>query len=304
MKVILTGATGAIGLSLIDELRARSCEVLVLASPGSKRNSLLAKMVSSSVCWQECALADYESFTSSLRFDAMVHMAWSGGMDRWNIDLNLQSARQCATAVRLAARLGCHTFIGTGSQAECGPQNSPLSAATLCAPDTPFGAAKNLAQHLARIEAAHAPSMRYIWVRICSVYGPRDRESSMVTASLRKLLKGETPSFSSGEQVWDFLYADDAACALADMLEHGHGGQIYVLGSGNARPLRDYLAALVSPFGIDLAQCLGKVDTEPSTPRLLAADIQPLREHLGWAPRVDFEKGVAHTIAYCKAHAA
>lgn len=304
MKVILTGATGAIGLSLIHELRARSCEVLVLASPGSQRNNLLASMVSPGMCWQECGMADYESFTSSVRFDAMVHMAWSGGMDRWNIDLNLQSARQCAIAVRLAARLGCHTFIGTGSQAECGQQNAPLSAATLCTPDTPFGAAKNLAQHLARIEAAHAPSMRFIWARILSVYGPCDRESSMVTASLRKLLRGETPSFSSGEQIWDFLYADDAACALADMLEHGHDGQVYVLGSGNARPLRDYLAALVSPFGIDLARCLGKLDVGASTPRLLAADIEPLREHLGWAPRVDFENGVANTIAYCKANPA
>lgn len=303
MKVLLTGATGAIGLSLVEELRARSCEVLVLASPGSQRNRCLASMASLGVRWQECGLADYESFVSSERFDAMVHMAWSGGMDRWNIDLNLNSARQCAMAVRLAARLGCHTFLGAGSQAECGPQTAPLSAATLCKPDTPFGAAKNLARDLARIEAARAPNMRFVWARILSVYGPRDRESAMVTASLRKLLRGETPGFSSGEQIWDFLYVDDAARALASMLERGHDGQVYVVGSGDARPLRDYLAVLVRYFGVDLAQCLGAVDAGPTTPRMLAADITPLREHLDWAPRVGFDEGVARTIAYCKAHA-
>jgi UDP-glucose 4-epimerase len=304
MKVILTGATGAIGLSLIEELRARSCEVLVLASPGSSRNHLLTNMVTSNVCWQECDLANYEAFTSNLRFDAMIHMAWCGGMDRWNIDLNLHSARQCAIAVRLAARLGCHTFVGVGSQAECGPQTTPLSATTLCKPNTPFGAAKNLARDLTRIEASRIPNMRYMWARILSVYGPRDRESAMVTASLRKLLRGETPAFSSGEQIWDFLYADDAARALADMLEFGHDGQVYVVGSGNARPLRDYLAALVHPFGLDLAECLGKISTEPYTPQLLAADITPLQEHLGWSPHIDFSTGVAHTIAYCEAHPA
>ncbi len=302
MKVLLTGATGAIGLSLIEELRARSSEILVLASPGSPRNSLLKSMVSSSMCWRECGLADYESFTSNSRFDAMVHMAWSGGMDRWNIDSNLYSARQCAMAVRLAVRLGCHTFIGTGSQAECGPQTAPLSASTPCTPDTPFGAAKHLAFDLARIEATRAPHLRFIWARILSVYGPRDRESSMVTSALRKLMRGETPAFSNGEQVWDFLYADDAARALADMLERGHDGQIYIVGSGSARPLREYLATLVGPFGIDLRQCLGKVVAGPSTPQWLMADIGPLREHLGWIPRVDFETGVTHTIAYCKAH--
>jgi UDP-glucose 4-epimerase len=304
MRVLLTGATGVIGLALIEELCVRSYEVLVLASPGSPRNSSLAGMTSPAVRWQECGLSDYESFPCNERFDAMIHMAWSGGMDRWNIDLNLHSARQHAMAVRLAARLGCHTFIGTGSQAECGPQTSPLSGDTRCTPSTPFGAAKNLARDLARIEASKGQGMRFIWARILSIYGPRDRETAMVTATLRKLIRGVTPEFSSGEQVWDFLYADDAARALADMLESGHHGQIYVVGSGNARPMRDYLAALVRPFGVDLAQCLGKVDTGVHTPEFMVADIAPMREHLGWAPLIDFNNGVAKTIEYCKSHLA
>jgi nucleoside-diphosphate-sugar epimerase len=124
----------------------------------------------------------------------------------------------------------------------------------------------------------------------------------MVTASLRKLLRGELPEFTNGEQVWDFLYADDAARAIADMLERGHDRQVYVLGSGEARPLRDYLELLVRPFGIDISKCLGKIETPMSTPRLLAADVAPLQEHLKWTPRVPFDVGVANTIAYCKAH--
>jgi UDP-glucose 4-epimerase len=304
MRVLLTGATGVIGLSLIEELCARSCDVLVLASPGSSRNSSLACMTSPAVRWQECGLSDYESFSCNERFDAMVHMAWAGGMDRWNIDSNLHSARQCAMAVRLAARLGCHTFIGTGSQAECGQQTTPLSGDTRCTPSTPFGAAKNLARDLARIETSQVQGMRFIWARILSIYGPRDRETAMVTATLRKLIRGEMPEFSSGEQIWDFLYAEDAARALADMLERGHNGMIYVVGSGYARPLRHYLAALVRPFGVDLAQCLGKVDAGISTPQMLMADTAPMREHLGWAPLVDFDIGVTKTIEYCKSHPA
>lgn len=302
MRVLLTGATGVIGLALIEELSARSYDVLVLASPGSPRNNSLACMTSTTVRWQECGLTEYESFTSSERFDAMIHMAWTGGMDRWNVDLNLNSARQCAKAVRLAARLGCHTFIGTGSQAECGQQTSPLTADMRCTPDTPFGAAKNLARDLARIEASQAQGMRFVWARILSIYGPRDRETAMVMTTLRKLIRGEMPEFSSGEQIWDFLYADDAARALADMLERGHDGQIYIVGSGNARPLRYYLDALVRPFGVDLAQCLGKLDAGVSMPKMLVADTTQMREHLGWAPLIDFESGVTKTIDYCKSN--
>jgi UDP-glucose 4-epimerase len=300
MRVILTGATGLIGLKLIEELLDRSCEVMVLVSPGSPRNRLITSMTSTNFCWHECGLAEYGSFTSDLRFDAMVHMAWSGGLDRWNIDLNLYSAKQSAMAVRLAVRLGCHTFVGVGSQAECGPQTEPLSADTICRPDTPFGAAKNISRDLTRIEAACAPQMRYMWARILSVYGPRDRESSMVTSSLRKLLKGETPKFSNGEQLWDFLYVDDAARALADILELGKDGQIYVLGSGDARPLRNYLESMVRPFGVDLEQCLGMMEIASTTPRYLAANIAPLKQHLGWEPAFNFDRGLSLTIDYCK----
>ena len=300
MKVILTGATGAIGLSLIEDLLSRSYEVLVLASPRSPRNNWLSCMTSSNLRWQECALMDYESFNLSERFDAMVHMAWEGGMDRWNIDLNIASARQCAMAVRLAARVGCKTFLGIGSQAECGPQVAPLTSETLCKPQTPFGAAKNLALNLVRIEAAQIPEMRFMWARILSVYGPRDRESAMITASLRKLIQGELPKFSSGEQIWDFLYVDDAARGLANMLERGHNGQIYVLGSGDSRPLRDYLEYVVRPFGVDLAKCLGKVNVALTSPSKLEADITTMYEHLGWFPTVDFQTGISRTIEYCK----
>ena len=86
------------------------------------------------------------------------------------------------------------------------------------------------------------------------------------------------------------------------MIERGHDGRVYVLGSGDARPLRDYLTAIVRPFGVDITQCLGKVAIGASTPRLLAADISDLREHLGWEPRVDFSAGVERTIKYCTAH--
>jgi len=302
MNIIITGGTGIIGLSLIEELLARCNNILVLASPGSPRNRFLAKMASPYLQWQECGLADYDSFTTDALFDAMVHMAWTGGLDRWNIDLNLFSARQCAAAARLAARLGCHTFIGTGSQAECGPQITPLSGTTLCKPDTPFGAAKNLARDLARIEVRRKPSMRFIWARILSVYGPRDRESAMITCTIRKLLRREVPEFSSGEQVWDFLYAEDSATALAQMLERGCDDQIYVLGSGRPRLLRDYLDALVRPVGINLEECLYKVEIGQHTPRHLTADIDLLTKDLGWKPLVDFDIGVARTIEYCRAN--
>jgi len=302
MRVLITGASGVLGIPLVEELHARGCEILVLLSPGSPRNGRLLQVTGSSMKWIECDLADYDNLRISERFDAFVHMAWSGGMERENVEVNLASARHCAAAVRLASRLGCQVFVATGSQAECGPQQTPLSANTVCIPDTPFGAAKNLARDLARIEARKTPGMRFNWVRVVSVYGPFDREESMVISSLRKLLRKETPAFTSCDQIWDFLYATDAALALVAILFSGRDGQIYTLGSGQAHPLREYINPMLDRFGVPSELCLGKIESATSTPRHLVADITPLQAHFGWAPLETFGSGLKKTIQYCKAY--
>ena len=41
--------------------------------------------------------------------------------------------------------------------------------------------------------------------RILSIYGPYDGDKTMVMSTIGKLLKGESPSCTKGEQMWDFL---------------------------------------------------------------------------------------------------
>lgn len=79
------------------------------------------------------------------------------------------------------------------------------------------------------------------WVRILSVYGPNDNAGSMVMSTVRKLKNGETPQFTKGEQKWDYLYSGDAARAFRLLAEKGQSGKVYVLGSGNVKPLSEYI---------------------------------------------------------------
>lgn len=46
---------------------------------------------------------------------------------------------------------------------------------------------------------------------------------------------------TKGEQLWDYLYSRDAARALRLLGKNGRDGKVYVLGSGNARPLAEYI---------------------------------------------------------------
>lgn len=54
-------------------------------------------------------------------------------------------------------------------------------------------------------------------------------------------MNGEKPSLSGCEQIWDFLYVDDAAKALLLLAEKGKDGEIYNVSSGSATTLKEYV---------------------------------------------------------------
>ncbi len=117
-----------------------------------------------------------------------------------------QNVAYALDAVRAARRFGCSVFVGTGSQAEYGCVEGVLRPDTPAFPENGYGMGKLCAGLMTR-ELAGQLGLRHIWVRVLSVYGPCDGENSMIMSAIRKLLAGETPEFTKGEQMWDYLYS-------------------------------------------------------------------------------------------------
>ena len=67
--------------------------------------------------------------------------------------------------------------------------------------------------------------IEHIWTRILSIYGPYDGENTMIMSSIGKLLRGEKPALTKGEQQWDYLYSKDAGYAMYLLGEKGVSGK-------------------------------------------------------------------------------
>jgi len=121
-RVIITGATGAIGMALIENLISDGIEVLVFCRHDSKRKERIPRhsLVSVNDCSLE-QLATVENETGK-RYDVFYHFAWDGTTGNARNDMYLQNlnVKYSLDAVTVASRFGCHTFIGAGSQAEYG----------------------------------------------------------------------------------------------------------------------------------------------------------------------------------------
>ena len=302
MKVVITGPTGAIGMALIKECIARQIEVLAICHKGSKRIRRLPQ--SPLVQVLELDLQEYQGYQPDKEqpdYDVFYHLAWNGTIGDVRNDMGLQHANigYALDAVCLAKRLGCHTFIGAGSQAEYGRVEGNLNAATPAFPENGYGIAKLCAGQMTRI-ACEQMGLKHIWVRILSVYGPYDGDMTMIIGTIRRLLAKEVPEFTKGEQQWDYLYSGDAANAMRLLAEKGKDGKVYCLGSGKARPLAEYIKILRDAVDEKAPLALGVIPYAKKQVMYLCADIEELQNDTGFIPETDFEEGIRRTIAWVK----
>lgn len=314
--VVITGPTGAIGMALIEKCIRKKTQVLAICHKGSERIRRIP--ASPLVQVVEADLADFrylfreEGAVSVLpsdkvrSYDVFYHFAWSGTTGEARNDMPLQTDNIAYTmdAVDLAQRLGCHTFIGAGSQAEYGRADGMLTPDIPARPENGYGMAKLCAGQMSRV-VCERKGIRHIWTRILSVYGPYDGSGSMVMSAVRKIRGGEPTAFTPGEQMWDYLYSQDAAEIFYALGEKGRDGAVYCVGSGQARELKSYIRDIDSVIqeydGRQTAETeeeqekrlgIGLLPYAEKQVMYLCADTTLLERQIGRIPHTDFKEGI------------
>lgn len=333
MRVVVTGATGAIGHALIAECIRQDIEVAAICHKNSVRAERLADEVARFMYIEdefsgnspedekqmkehvseklhiyflnldeyaasaENGLTGIEGLMEPVKngsgYDLFFHLAWNGttGAARNDKSLQQNNVRYAMDAVRLSYKLRCHTFIGAGSQAEYGRTEGKLGADTPTHPDNEYGRGKLMAGIQTR-KLCRELSIKHIWLRILSVYGPYDTTTSMVMAAIDTLKKGECPQFTKGEQQWDYLYSKDAAKALLAAGMYGRDGMIYPIGSGKTRRLAEYIDILKNQVDPKGHVSMGAIPYAPCQVMYLCADISKLTEDTGFVPETEFAEGI------------
>lgn len=312
-KAVITGPTGAVGMGLINNLISNGIEVAAVVRPGSERakripqNELVTKI--------ECGLSEISKLPALLRgsgFDTgdashpmeglvFYHMGWDGtfGSSRNDMRIQNQNVKYALDAVEAARQCGCEIWIGTGSQAEYGRVEGKLSAAVPAFPENGYGIAKLCAGQMTRIACEQA-GMKHIWTRILSIYGPYDGDNTMVMSTLTALIDGKVPKCTKGEQQWDYLYSEDAGRALMMLGERGVSGKTYCIGSGQTKPLREYIEIMRDEVNALSDIDFGAVPYAKGQVFYLCADIDDLKRDTGFEPQTEFAEGIRKTVDYIK----
>lgn len=119
-------------------------------------------------------------------------------------------------------------------------------------------------------------------------------------STIRKLQNGETPKMTKCDQIWDYLYSEDIARAFRLLGEKGVDGKTYVLSSGQARPLRQYVEEIRDLVSPEAELNFGAIPYYPHQVMHLEADISVLKKDTGFIPNVSFLKGIKQTLQRIK----
>lgn len=301
--VVITGATGAIGRALLKICIESGYEVLTVVHRKSIRAVELESIDHCHVL--KLDLSEYDHAMDEMEkqgielenYELFFHLAWmaSFGEDRDNLDLQIDNIRAASTAVRFAKELGCGTFIGVGSQAEYGRTEGLLSPDTPAFPETGYGIAKLCAGQLTRLLCERL-GLRHIWCRVLSVYGPYDRAQTLISYAVIKMMANAETEFSPCDQIWDYIYSDDAARAILLAGKKGESGKIYMIGSGEAHPLREYIEKIAELTGYSKTIGFGKRSYNDKQVMYLCADISGLEADTGWKAKVSFPEGISEML--------
>ena len=302
-KAIITGPTGSVGISLINELIRNNIQVTAVCRENTSGMRDIPK--SELVNIVECNLDNLKSLIGQLPcdYDAFYHFGWDGtyGDTRRDLELQTKNVLYSIDAVELAHQIGCKVFVGSGSQSEFGHVDGILHPDTPCNPDNGYGVGKLMAGQMTRIKC-HEYGIRHEWVRIVSMYGPFDRPFTMLVGSIIKMLHGERVQFTKGDQIWDYIYNKDAAHAFHLVAEKGKDGSIYCFGTGKTRTLKEFIMATRDAVDPSIELGIGELDYYPNQVMHLEADISNLTEDTGFVPQYSFEEGIRETVEWVKGH--
>lgn len=294
MRILIAGATSMIGLALEKKLLEDGHQIVAVTRRMTQALHQIKNAQNVSVVL--CSMDEYYHISDWLtgEIDAAVLLSWNGtrGANRNDKELQQHNVEYNMALVEQLIKLGCKRFVTAGSQAEYGPHHDQIRETSSCTPNTEYGKAKlRFYEETSRL--CNECGAVCIEPRFFSLYGPGDYKDTMVISTLNKLLRNEECPLTLGTQMWDYLYIDDACDALAAVcVNESVPSGVYNFGSGDVRPLREYILEMNRLCGGNGKLRFGAVPYPPTGMVSLWPDVSKLKNTLHWEPKISFHDGV------------
>lgn len=230
---LVTGGLGFIGSYVIDELLKLGDSVRITnvdkLGVGSDRSNIKDDYRVTNLYMD---IAENEFIKHLPKIDFIIHLAAESHVDRsitdplTFIDSNV---RGTANILEIAKKNGAR-MVHVSTDEVYGhllPGEPPFTEEHPLKPRSPYSASKASSDLLA-LSYVNTYGTDVSITRCCNNYGPRQHSEKLIPTVVRSIVKGfAVPVYGTGENIREWIHANDHARAIIEVLETGEKGQVY-----------------------------------------------------------------------------
>lgn len=284
MRVLITGANGFIGRSLLSQLKQNDIEVITIGRGAIKENA------------QHFSIDIFEAdgilrVIKKIQPARLIHLAWYTEHGKyWNSSLNLNWVSATWHLLDAFYAAGGEHALVAGTCAEYDwRQGYCIENLTPANPTSVYGIAKDTSRRISET-LANKYGATLAWARIFYPYGVGESATRLVP-SLFAAFKGEIAPFSVCAAAYrDLLHVSDVANALFICSQAGMSG-IVNISSGKPTQISEVVETIARLCKSDSDIILGEKGCKKSEPTLLVGENKKLRS-LGWKQSIELEHGL------------
>lgn len=295
MNIFVTGGTGFLGYNTVLRLLDEGHHVFALVR---HNNNLLSGIHNQNLTLVHGSLEEL-AFLDIPMIDACVHFAWTG-VNRQGVnspDLQQQNVINTLNLLEFLKTYHCRLLIDAGSRQEYTPVEGIITEESPCVPITEYGRRKLEAYHT--ILSKLNDEMKYIHLRIFSVYGFGDHPWSLISTCIKGMLDNKPIKLGTCRHFWSFLYIDDFTNIVSAIVSHINeikSNGVYNVASGFIQPLQYFVNTIKIITESDSELQFGSFKENKESVFSLIPDVSKLNSDFGWHERVFFEEGIKKLI--------
>jgi len=309
MKLLVTGGAGFIGSEFVRQAVKKGYKTSVVDKLTYAGDLERLKEVEDKISFYRCDITNAEFLEYIFereKPEVVVHFAAESHVDRSILCPEsflksnvlgtyalLETARK--REVKLFINISTDEVYGELGETGKFTEETPLN------PNSPYSVSKASADMLGRAYF-RTYGLPVITVRPSNNYGPWQYPEKLIPVVIIKALQNQSvPVYGKGLNVREWLYVEDCARAIFNIIERGKPGEIYNVASGeekrNIEVVKAILDLLNKPH-----ELIKFVKDRPGHDFRYSMDFTKVVKECGWKPEVSFEKGLELTVKWYLEH--
>ncbi len=294
MKAIVTGANGFLGSTLIEKLLKNGFEIYAIDISFKNRKIPLSEQIIEI----ECSIENIDEFKNLFpvnQIDLFYHLAWKGvnGLEKSNPNIQIKNIDLTLLCAKFAKEIGIKKFLCAGTIAERSIDS--LNVLSRTSGGMMYASAKYATRIILETYCKNV-GLEFVWMQFSNIFGPNNRTGNLVSYTLCELLNNREAKFGPANQPYDFVYVDDLIEAVYRLGINYTSKNIYYIGSGKPRLLKDYLIYIGTILSKENLIKIGEREDDGIKYSFEMFDIKDLIIDIGNYISKSFEESIKYTI--------